>query len=113
MQRIAQFCVAAVVATGIGLAATAGPAAAAASFVTPRYGMTCSTAVTGGIGAYQGSATCFTPVVAKWKVRVNCSFGGTYDSLWVYTSSTDGWKRWAPANTCVWGVNSVQVIEGS
>lgn len=104
---------AALVAGGAGLAmatAVASPASAA-TFVTPRYGMTCQTGVDGGFGGYAGYATCLTPVVAKWKVRVNCTAGGTYDSVIVYTSAVDGWYKLGPSPTCFWGVNAVSVIE--
>ncbi|GAB2921854.1 hypothetical protein GCM10027280_06320 [Micromonospora polyrhachis] len=110
----------ALVAGGLGLAATAmaaSPASAGstpaptASFVTPVYGMTCSTGVTGSLGAYNGYATCYTPNVAKWKVRVDCTAGFTYDSIIVYTSSADGWYTLGPSPTCYWGVNGVSVIE--
>jgi hypothetical protein len=96
---------------GIGLAASAASPASAATYVTPKYGMTCTTGVTGSFGSYQGYATCFTPVVAKWKVSVSCSFGFTYDSIIVYTSDSDGWYTLSPAPTCYWGVDSVSVIE--
>jgi hypothetical protein len=66
---------------GLAMAAAAASPASAASFVTPRYGMTCETGVSGSFGSYNGYATCYTPVVAKWKVRVDCSSGGTYDSI--------------------------------
>lgn len=101
------------VVAGLGLAmasAVASPASAA-SFVTPRYGMTCETGVTGSFGGYNGYATCYTPVLAKWKVRVDCTAGGTYDSVIVYTSAADGWYTLGPSPTCFWGVNGVSVIE--
>lgn len=113
MHRFGRFATAAALAAGLGVLASASPAAAASSpFVTPVYGMTCTTNVAGTVGGYQGSATCFTPDIAKWKVRVDCSFGFTYDSIWVITTPADGWKYLAPGNTCAFGVNSVQVIEG-
>ncbi|MFC5688679.1 hypothetical protein [Amycolatopsis mediterranei] len=117
LTRIRRFRVA-LAAGGLGLAmaaAAASPAAAspasAASFVTPVYQMTCETGVTGSLGGYNGYATCYTPVVAKWKVRVDCSYGFSYDSIIVYTSSTDGWYTLGPSPTCYWGVNGVSVIE--
>ena len=94
---------------GVGLvAAGATPASAT---VTPRYGMTCYTGTSGSLGGYQGYADCYSPYLSKWKVRVNCSYGGTYDSLIYYTDSSDGWFRGQPPQTCYWGVNSVTVIE--
>jgi hypothetical protein len=96
---------------GLAMAAAAASPASAASFVTPRYGMTCETGVSGSFGSYNGYATCYTPVVAKWKVRVDCSSGGTYDSIIVYTSPSDGWYTLGPSPTCFWGVNGVSVIE--
>lgn len=96
----------------IGLsAAAATPASASDTFVTPKYGMTCSTDVTGSFGDYHGSATCYTPVVAKWKVRVDCTAGFTFDSIIVYTTRSDGWYTMGPAPSCYLGVNSVTVIE--
>jgi uncharacterized protein with FMN-binding domain len=104
----------AVTATAVaaGLVAGAAPANAAAAFTTPRYGMTCYTGVSGGVGNYVGSATCYAPNYGKWKVRVDCSFGGTYDSIWIYQSPEDGWKTLTPGTSCYWGVNAVQVVEG-
>jgi hypothetical protein len=94
--------------------ATAAPAAAAvpSTFVTPRYGMTCNTGVTGSVGNYRGYATCYTPAVAKWKVQVSCAYGLNPDTVWIYTSNADGWKTMSPPATCYWGVNDVYVIEG-
>jgi hypothetical protein len=100
-------------AAGLGALAFASPAAAyAPKFVTPVYGMTCYTNVTGSFGNYYGSATCYTPSVAKWKVHVDCAYGFSYDSIWIYTTEEDGWKTLGPANSCYFGVNSVQVVEG-
>ena len=96
---------------GLGIAAAVASPASAASFVTPMYGMTCDTGVTGSLGGYNGYATCYTPVVAKWKVRVDCAYGFSYDSIIVYTSSVDGWYTLGPSPTCYWGVNAVNVIE--
>lgn len=104
---------AALVTGGLGVAIAAGAAspASAASFVTPVYQMTCETGVTGSFGGYNGYATCLTPFPAKWKVRVDCTAGGTYDSIIVYTSPADGWYTLGPSPTCFWGVNGVSVIE--
>lgn len=106
-RRAAVLLAAGTMAMGLSIAA-ASPASA---FVTPRYGMTCNTGVTGSFGAYKGYATCYTPILAKWKVRVSCSFGFTYDSVAVFTSPSNGWYTLSPAPTCYWGVNSVSVIE--
>jgi hypothetical protein len=73
--------------------------------------MTCSTGVSGSFRAYSGYATCYTPILAKWKVRVSCSYGFTYDSIIVYTDPSGGWYTLSPSTTCYWGVNSVSVIE--
>lgn len=94
---------------GMGMAVVA--ATPASADVTPRYNMTCYTGTSGSFGAYQGYADCYSPYLAKWKVRLNCSYGGTYDSLIYYTDSSDGWFRGAPSQTCYWGINSVSVIE--
>jgi hypothetical protein len=96
------------------IAGTAVPAAASvpSTFVTPVYGMTCTTGATPAPGGYRGYATCATPAVAKWKVRVDCSWGFTWDSIWIYTSSADGWRTLGPNVSCSWGVNDVTVIEG-
>jgi hypothetical protein len=96
---------------GLGIATAAASPAAAASFVTPVYGMTCDTGVTGSVGGYNGYATCFAPVEAKWKVRVDCSYGFTYDSIIIYTGPANGWYTLGPSPTCYWGVNGVSVIE--
>jgi hypothetical protein len=114
MHRLRRIGVLGAIAGVFGVLAAASPAAASSPyFVTPEYGMTCTTDVTGGAGGYQGSATCFTPDIAKWRVRVDCSFGLTYDSIAVYTTAVDGWRYLAPGNTCLFGVNSVRVIEMS
>lgn len=94
-------------ALGVGLAAGIGAPALAATVVTPVYGMTCNT----GYDASGGYATCYSPNVAKWKVRLDCSWGGTYDSIGVYTDASDGWYRLNVGQTCLFGVNSVSVIE--
>jgi hypothetical protein len=112
MLRLGRFGALTAIAAGLGVLASASPAAASSpTFTTPVYGMTCYTDVTGGFGSYQGSATCYAPVVAKWKVHVDCSYGFSYDSIYVYTSDADGWYNLPVPNTCYWGVNSVQVIE--
>ncbi|RSM37638.1 hypothetical protein DMA12_35995 [Amycolatopsis balhimycina DSM 5908] len=88
-------------------------ASATQEFVTPMYGMSCSTGVSGSLGSYWGSATCTTPAFAKWKVRVSCSFGFTTDSVYIITDWTDGAKTLYPPSSCYWGVNSVQVVESA
>lgn len=98
--------------TVAGPAALASASTSAGPFVTPVYGMTCYTGTTGSFGSYQGYATCYTPVVAKWKVKVSCTWGLNPESIWIYTSPSDGWRTLAPASTCYWGVNYVEVIEG-
>lgn len=102
--------------TAVGVAVIAAAPAASAvvpsSFVTPRYGMTCNTGVTGSFGDYRGQASCYTPAVAKWRVKVSCTFGLSPESIWVYTSSSDGWYTLSPASTCFWGVDDVVVEEG-
>jgi hypothetical protein len=100
-------CAAGLAALGPATSATATP-----TFVTPTYGMTCYTGTSGSFGSYQGYASCLTPAYAKWKVVVSCSWGLTPESVWIYTSSADGWQTLAPASTCYWGVNWVQVVEG-
>ena len=82
---------------------------AAASFTTPKYGMTCDT---GYYSNYQGWARCYAPGPSKWKIKIDCNWGGTYDSQWVYTGP-DQWYTLNSPHTCNWGVNSVKVIEGS
>lgn len=96
---------------GVGLAAAGSSTASAATVVTPVYGMTCYTATTGSFGNYGGHATCYTPDIAKWKVRLDCSFGGTYDSIIVITDASDGWYTLTVPQTCYFGVNSVSVLE--
>lgn len=115
MKKAGMAVAATAIAVGMGVAGSAAPASAstsAASFVTPVYGMTCYTGTSGSLGSYTGYATCYTPVVAKWKVRVSCTWGLNPESIWIYTSSSDGWRTLAPASTCYWGVNYVEVIEG-
>ena len=84
-------------------------ASPASAFTTPKYQMNCYTYTGGSFGNYKGYARCYTPAAAKWKVRVSCKYGGTYDSIVVYTSQ--GWKTLSPSTSCYWGVNWVQVIE--
>jgi hypothetical protein len=81
---------------------------AAASFTTPVYGMTCDT---GEYSSHQGWARCYAPNPSKWKISVDCSYGFTYDSYWVYTGP-DQWYTLNSPQTCTFGVNSVRVIEG-
>ena len=111
MHRIKKIGAAIALAGGL-VAAAATPAAASvpSTFVTPRYEMTCNTGVSGSFGSYLGWASCYTPVVAKWKVRVDCAWGFSYDSVWIYT--TTGSQVMNPGITCYWGVNDVKVIEG-
>ncbi|MFD8492973.1 hypothetical protein [Amycolatopsis sp. NPDC059657] len=102
----------AAVAAGVSVAGPVSQASATQDFVTPRYQMTCSTGTTGSTGAYWGYATCYSPYVSKWKVRVSCSFGLNPESVFIYTDSSDGWKTLYPTSSCYWGVNYVEVVEG-
>jgi hypothetical protein len=108
-KRIAAVATAALV--GAAVVGVGSPANAAGTFVTPMYGMTCYTSTGGGFGNYWGSGTCWTPSVAIWKVEVDCSFGGSWSSAPIQTSSFDGWVTRTAAPTCYWGVNSVRVVE--
>ncbi|MEV6909148.1 hypothetical protein [Amycolatopsis sp. NPDC051071] len=82
---------------------------AQASFVTPVYGMTCDT---GYSASYQAWGVCWAPIPAKWKLRVDCSFGGTYDTIWHYPPQNE-WYRIDHHVSCNFGVNSVSVVEGT
>ncbi|MEO3931127.1 hypothetical protein ABGB07_45905 [Micromonosporaceae bacterium B7E4] len=90
---------------GVSPAAAAGPPARAA-FVTPVYGMDCHTGV-GGSWPYVGWATC--SGAGYWLVRTACTSGFTYDSQPVWQMG--GGTMTAQSGSCVWGVDSVQVIE--
>lgn len=96
------------------VAGTAVPAMASvpSSFVTPRYEMTCNTGMSGSFGAWKGFATCDTPFVAKWKVTVDCAWGFSHDSYWIWTTEANGWVKHGPDVTCYWGINDVRVVEG-
>ena len=59
-----------------------------------------------------GWATCYAPIDAKWKIRINCRYGFTYDSHWVYKGPQDGWYTLRYPVNCYWGANSVTVVEG-
>ncbi|MFC3454322.1 hypothetical protein [Amycolatopsis speibonae] len=93
--------------TGGIMVAAALPAQA--SFVTPVYGMTCDT---GYSSTYQAWGVCNAPGPAKWKLRVDCKFGGTYDTIWHYPPQNQ-WYRIDHDISCNVGVNSVSVVEGS
>lgn len=92
------------------LAATVAALPAAASFTTPMYGMTCDTGYDNASG--KGWGTCYAPGPSKWKIRVNCAWGFTYDSYWVITGPDEWYALRYPAN-CWFGVNSVTVVESS
>jgi hypothetical protein len=100
---------------GVGIAVTAGILAgtaivlpAEASFTTRIYGMTCDTGYDDTNG--KGWGTCYAPGPSKWKIRVNCAWGLTYDSYWVITGPDEWYTLRYPAN-CWFGANSVTVVE--
>lgn len=100
-------------AVGMGGAATASaqPVSAEAlqaAFVTPYFGMNCSTWVSGSFGNYRGNASC--TGTGQWFLRVDCTAGFTYDSpkalqIDPWTTSTRS------AGSCYWGVNSMTIVE--
>jgi hypothetical protein len=85
-------------------------AADASTFVTPYYGMTCST-WTGkdqSTNNYYGAAQCTGD--GKWRVSTSCSWGLTYKSLiWIQYQSEG--PLTLTAGNCYWGVQSFSVEE--
>lgn len=88
-------------------AASASPAAARAASITPVYGMDCHTGVGGSWPSYYGFATC--SGAGYWLVRTVCTAGFTYDSPPV--NQMGGGTMSAQSGSCIWGVDSVQVVE--
>lgn len=96
--------VAVIIATAAcGFGAVGVATASADTFVTPYWGMTCTTSESQS----SGSATC--TGLGKWRVAVSCAWGFTYTSVW-YINNPDQTQT-ATAGDCWWGVDSVSVEE--
>ncbi|MFF3313760.1 hypothetical protein [Streptomyces sp. NPDC002952] len=90
-----------------GVAASAAISLVAAPAATNQhYQLQCSTYTGGSLGSYDGGATCTGAGV--WKVKVDCTVGGTLYSPSVFSL---GETQSTSAGPCWWGVSSVQVIE--
>ncbi|QWF83932.1 hypothetical protein [Amycolatopsis sp. CA-230715] len=110
MRKIIRRVGGAVAATAVAGGVTVAAALPAqASEVTPIYGMTCDKGYT---SSYQAWAVCWAPGPAKWKLRVDCSFGGTYDTIWYYPPEKE-WFRVDHPTSCNFGVNGVYIVEGT
>jgi hypothetical protein len=86
----------------------ASPASAArGDAITPVYNMDCSTGVGYSWPTYYGYATC--SGAGYWLVKTVCTAGFTYDSAPVWQMG--GGTMSAQSGSCVWGVDSVRVVE--
>ena len=93
------------------LATTASPASAGTSawYTTGTYGeLTCYNQWTAD---YSAGATCDVAdgYYVYWRVKQDCTWGGTYYSYWILQDGDDGYRTvWGPTK-CTWGINSITV----
>lgn len=98
----------------MALATTAGsitPALASTTgwYITGDFGeLRCYNQVTsdGRVGA---TCNVRSGYLTYWRVEQDCSWGGTYYSIWALQDGEDGNRSlWGPT-TCTWGINSITV----
>jgi hypothetical protein len=94
--------------TGRGMGMFVVPAVGHHYADTAIFHMTCDTWAD---SSNRGWATCYAPNPGStWKVRLDCTLGGTYDTVWYLTGPNET-KTVSSDQTCNIGVNDVTLIE--